>query len=246
MTARPPVSRSGCGAPRRSWSSGPRTSPWNRPRRSSGTALRDDVAHTVVARTGHRAVVVRPRQDLEREMLVALEVFDQRGTATHVGLLEFGGGAVADDGAVVAQRLVDGVVAARANEHRIARVPHSAAARVCERAAEPIGRLDERDRKPLARSGIGTGDAACGTGDEDVDCLVGRVHRFLERLTKRPSRGEKSQPPPALVPPSTGMLCPVTNADWSEARNSATRAWSSGQPTRPTGAHDAHSSSTSS
>ena len=59
--------------------------------------------------------------------------------------------------------------------------------------------------------------------------------------TKRPSFSEKNQPPPALVPPSTGMLWPVTNDDRSDARNSATRAWSSGQPRRPTGAHDAHS-----
>ena len=36
-----------------------------------GHRLRDDVTHAVVARAGHRAVVVRPRQDLEREVLVA-------------------------------------------------------------------------------------------------------------------------------------------------------------------------------
>ena len=57
-------------------------------------------------------------------MLVALEVFDQRRAAAHVGLLQLGGDAISNDGAVVAQRLVDGVVAARTNEHRVAGEPH--------------------------------------------------------------------------------------------------------------------------
>src|SRR6185312_8874680 len=166
----------------------------------------------------------------------------QSGAAAHVRLLQFGRSAVADNAAVVAQRIVDGVVAARANQHRIARVPHPTAAGVRERATELICRLDHGHRKTFTRSGIGTCYPAAAANDEDVDGLVGRGHRFLDRLTKRPSRGENSHPPPAFVPPSTGMLCPVTNADASEARNNTTRAWSSGQPTRPTGAHDAHSS----
>ena len=144
-----------------------------------GHRLRDDVTHAVVTGTGHRAVVVRPRQDLEREVLVALEVFDQRGAATHVGLLEFGGRAVAHDGAVVPQGLVDGVVAARADEHGIAGEPHPAPAGVGERSAELVGRLDECHRKPFARSGIG----AC-------ECP-----RRSRRRVRRPSRRARSQVP---------------------------------------------------
>ncbi len=56
---------------------------------------------------------------------------------------------------------------------------------------------------------------------EGVD-LSGRGRRFFEgwfpgrsiynpvgRFAKRPSFGEKNHPPPAFVPPSTGILCPV-------------------------------------
>ena len=178
--------------------------------------LRDGMAHTVVARTGYRTVVVRPRQDLEREMFVGLEVLDQRRTPAHIRLLQFGRGAVAHDGAVVAQRLVDGVVAAGADQHGIAGVPHSAAAGVGECAAELVGRLDDRHRKSFAGSGVRASESARATGHQDVDGFLSfgsSGHRFLDLLTKRPSLGEKSHPPPALVPPSTGMLWPVTNAD---------------------------------
>ena len=73
--------------------------------------LRDDVPHAVVARAGRRTVVVGPRQDLEREVVVALEVFDERGAAAHIGLLKLGRRAVPDNVAVVPQGIVDGVVA---------------------------------------------------------------------------------------------------------------------------------------
>lgn len=107
---------------------------WHRPR--------DDVAHSVVARADRRAVVVGPRQDLEREVLVGLEVFDERRAAAHIGLLQRGGGALSDDAAVIPQCLVHGVVAARPNEHRIAGEPHTTPAGIGERTSELIARLD--------------------------------------------------------------------------------------------------------
>ncbi len=83
-----------------------------------GHRLRNGMAHTVVARTGDRTVIVRPRQDLEREVFVGLEVFDQRRTTAHIRLLEGGRRAVAHDAAVVAKGVVDGVVDARADAGR--------------------------------------------------------------------------------------------------------------------------------
>ena len=40
--------------------------------------------------------------------------------------------------------------------------------------------------------------------------LSHRCQSVFGRLTKRRAVGEKNHPAPALVPPSTGMLCPVT------------------------------------
>lgn len=40
---------------------------------------------------------------------------------------------------------------------------------------------------------------------------------------------------PSICPPSTAITCPVTQRAWSEARNSATSAISSGVPMRPKG-----------
>jgi hypothetical protein len=87
-----------------------------------------DVPHAVGARSGNLPVVVGPRQDLEREALVAFEVLDQCRTTADVGLLQVCRRAISDDGAEVAQRVVDGVVTTRANENGVAGEPHSTAA----------------------------------------------------------------------------------------------------------------------
>jgi hypothetical protein len=92
-------------------------------------------------------------------VLVVFEVFDQRGAAAHVGFLELGRGAVADNAAVVAQGLVDGVVAACADEHGIAGIPHPAPTGVGERTAELVGGRDQGHRESFAGSGIGARDS---------------------------------------------------------------------------------------
>src|SRR5690625_3195139 len=48
-----------------------------------------------------------------------------------------------------------------------------------------------------------------------------------------------NHPLAARVPPSTGIVCPVTNRASSEARNATTSAQSAGRPKRPRGIHDA-------
>ena len=59
----------------------------------------------------------------------------------------------------------------------------------------------------------------------------GAIGRFVHSRSGR--RDERNHPPAAPVPPSVGIVWPVTNADRSEARNRITRAWSSGSPIRP-------------
>ena len=85
----------------------------------------------------------------------------------------------------------------------------------------------------------------CQNPARSIGRSVTSLQSVVGRLVKRRALGDQNHPPPVLVPPSTGMLWPVTYADMSDARNSATRAWSSGQQRRPTGAHDSHMSSCS-
>src|SRR6185437_1883741 len=65
----------------------------------------------------------------------------------------------------------------------------------------------------------------------------GLIGRFVHG---RSGRSDRNQPPAAPVPPSVGMVWPVTNVDRSDAKNSSTRAWSSATPIRPTGTHRGH------
>lgn len=47
-----------------------------------------------------------------------------------------------------------------------------------------------------------------------------------------------AQPPLMVIPPSTGMFCPVIHRAPSPARKSTSEATSSGSPTRPSGVLD--------
>ena len=67
-------------------------------------------------------------------------------------------------------------------------------------------------------------------------------HPHSSRKSAAPGpEARRESPPPAchLCPPETEMRSPVTHADWSEARNSATLAMSSALPIRPHGQGEA-------
>ncbi|AFS16170.1 Hypothetical protein MIP_06195 [Mycobacterium intracellulare subsp. intracellulare MTCC 9506] len=119
-----------------------------------------DVALAVEARLGRLAVVVGPRQRHELQVRVGLQVLDQRRAAADVGFLQLARGAIADHGAVVGERVLDGVVGAGAQQHRIAREPHAATAGIRRGATEFRGGLDQEHVEAFARRGVRAGHAA--------------------------------------------------------------------------------------
>jgi len=130
------------------------------------------VSHAVAARVGQPAVVVRPGQHVELEVIVLLEVTDQVAAAVHVGALKLHRSAIADCGVVVGEGGVEGVVRSGSTQHRIAGEPHAPASGVCGRAAELVAGLDHHDGKPFARRGVRADQPTTGSGDDHVGFVV--------------------------------------------------------------------------
>jgi hypothetical protein len=86
--------------------------------------------------------IVRPGQRDEAEAVVLLQIFDERAALRHIGALKLALCAITDDGVEIRQCLLDGIVGARADQGRIAREPHAAAAGVGGGAAELVRRFD--------------------------------------------------------------------------------------------------------
>lgn len=131
-----------------------------------------DVAHPIQSGAWRASEVVGPGQHLEREGVVGLEVLDQSGSATNVGVRHLARRPVADHGVEVRQCLSDGVVDACAAQHRVAREPHSTAAGECRRPTELVTCLDQRDGQAFACRGVRAGDAATRADDDHVDGLA--------------------------------------------------------------------------